>query len=95
MYLYFYSFKTKDSNIGVKYAVAHSSSREINYNNIKNFYPNVEEWNTFSTIIFNKSDERDLQWYVVQQEGAEIQDGIMNFSYQYDGTDYYLLCTFN
>ena len=91
--LSFYSFKSKNTITGKKYAVAHTSTKTINYSAITETYPNYNEWNIFSSIVVNNSDEKDLYWYVVQKtDSLEIENNMMCFEYSYNGTKSCLLC---
>lgn len=94
--LIFYSFKSKNSITGKKYAVAHTATKTIDYNAITNTYPKVAEWNVFSAIFLNKSDEKDMQWYIVEKTNdLIIEKDIMCFEYSHQGTTYCLLCSFS
>lgn len=90
----FYSFKSKNTLTGKKYAIAHIATKTIDYNTISGNYPPIYDWNVFPSIIFNKSDEKDLYWYIADKlNDLTIESDIMCFKYFYNGKEYYLLCS--
>lgn len=94
-YLIFYSFKSKNTITGKKYATAHVSTSNIDYDAITGAYPERNEWTTFSKIIFNNKDEQDFYWCVIKKSADTlIESNIMRFEYSYEGNQYYLLGTF-
>lgn len=94
-YLIFYSFKSKNTITGKKYATAHVSTSNIDYDAITGAYPERNEWTTFSKIIFNNKDEQDFYWCVIKKSADTlIESDIMRFEYSYEGNQYYLLGTF-
>lgn len=92
----FYSFKSKETLTGKKYAIALKATKTIDYDTLSNSLPAIHDWNIFSTIIFNKSDEKDLYWYIVKSSNdLTIENNINKYEYVYNGNKYYLLCSLN
>lgn len=90
----FYSFKSKNTLTGKKYAVAQIATKTIDYDTLSENIPDVRDWHIFSRIIFNKADEKDLYWYLIKASNdPAIENNINRYEYLYNGKKYYLLCT--
>ena len=70
--LIFYNFKSKNTLFGRKYAVAMKATKRIDYQNLDNMYNDFQEWNVFSTTIFNNLDEKDLYWCIIEKNDELI-----------------------
>lgn len=90
----FYSFKSKNTLTGEKYAIAHTATKTIDYDTVPESLPDICDWNIFAKTIFNKSDEKDLYWYIVEASNdLTIEDDANKYEYSYNGKNYYLLCS--
>ena len=93
--IFCYSFKSKASLLGKKYAVASIDTNEINYDLITDSYPRFDDWFYFSQVFTNAPDENDMYWYVVENtDDLKLDKNIMSYEYTYNGKSYYLLCSF-
>ena len=91
----FYSFKSKSTLTGKKYAVSSYQRYNIDYDSVTQTPPVFNEWKFFSTTIFNNSDEKDLIWCVVKKSNETVlEDDVKSLDYSYDGTEYCLLYAF-
>ena len=90
----FYSFKSKKTLTGKKYALAHKATKIIDYSALPENLPDTRDWNIFSKIIFNNPDEKDLYWYIIKASNdLIIENNINKYEYLYNGNNYYLLCS--
>lgn len=90
----FYSFKSKNTLTGKKYAIAHTATKTIDYDTVPESFPDIRDWNIFAKTIFNESDEKDLYWYIVGvSNGLTIENNVNKYEYSYNGKHYYLLCS--
>ena len=90
----FYSFKSKNTLTGKKYAIAHIATKTIDYDSLSENIPYIHDWNVFSKIIFNKADEKDLYWYVIETSNdLTIDNNVNKYEYSYNGKNYFLLCS--
>lgn len=89
----FYSFKSKNTLTGEKYAVASYQKYNVDYDNVDETYPPLNEWSYFDSItLFKKTDEKDLKWCVVKKGNElELEDDVKSLEYSYNGTTYCIL----